>query len=84
MPTSMPPIKEPQPAVDRPTTFSEKLSEPRMAKLAYLSMIVTMVVLPTRLGRIDESRGPRRTVSLYIVACFGYYVALLFVIPRLG
>ena len=55
-----------------------------MAKLAYLSMIVTMVVLPTRLGRIDESRGPRRTVSLYIVACFGYYVALLFVIPRLG
>ena len=55
-----------------------------MAKLAYLSMMITMVVLPTRLGRIDESRGPRRTVSLYVVACFGYYFGLMFVIPRLG
>ena len=56
----------------------------RMAKLAYLSMIITMVVLPTRLGRIDETRGPGRTVSLYVVACAGYYIGLRFVIPRLG
>lgn len=54
-----------------------------MSKLAYLSMIITMVVLPTRLGRIDGSRGPRRTLSLYAVACFGYYVGLMFVIPRI-
>ncbi len=54
-----------------------------MSKLAYLSMIIVIVALPTRLGR-RSGRSPRRLVPLYAVACVGYYLGLVFVIPRLG
>jgi hypothetical protein len=50
-------------------------------KILYLSMILSIIIIPTRLSK--SSRGPQRSVYLYIVACCGYYLALRFVIPRI-
>ena len=55
-----------------------------MAKIAYLSMIIVIIVLPVRMSRRSTERGPRRAVSLYVIACLGYYFGLAYVIPRLG
>lgn len=53
-----------------------------MSKLAYLSMMIAMVVIPVRMSR-GSSRSPSRAVSVYVLACLGYYFGLFFVIPRL-
>ena len=55
-----------------------------MAKIAYLSMIIAIIVIPVRMSRRSTERGPRRAVSLYVIACVGYYFGLAYVIPRLG
>ena len=55
-----------------------------MAKITYLSMIIAIIVLPVRLSRRSTERGPRRAVSLYVLACVGYYFGLAYVIPKLG
>jgi hypothetical protein len=52
-----------------------------MKKILFLSMILAMIIIPTRMSK--NSRGPQRSVYLYMVACCGYYVALRFVIPRI-
>jgi hypothetical protein len=52
-----------------------------MKKILYLSMILSIIIIPTRLSK--SSRGPQRPVYLYMVACCGYYVALRFIIPRI-
>ena len=54
-----------------------------MAKIAYLSMIIAIIVIPVRMSRRTIER-PRRAVSVYVVACVGYYFGLAYVIPRLG
>ncbi len=53
-----------------------------MKKILFLSMILAMVIIPTRMSK--SSRGPQRSVYLYMVACCGYYVALRFIIPRIA
>ncbi len=53
-----------------------------MKKILFLSMILSIVIIPTRLSR--SSRGPQRSVYLYMVACVAYYLALRFVIPRIA
>ncbi len=55
-----------------------------MAKIAYLSMIIAIIVIPVRMSRRSTEGGPRRAVSLYVIACVGYYFGLAYVIPRLG
>ena len=54
-----------------------------MSKLAYLSMIIAIVVIPVRMSRRPQENGPRRAVSIYAFACFCYYFALFFVVQRL-
>ena len=53
-----------------------------MKKILFLSMILSMIIIPTRLSK--SSRGPQRSVYLYMVACCGYYLALRFIIPRIA
>jgi hypothetical protein len=53
-----------------------------MKKLLFLSMIIATIVIPTRMSK--TKKGPQRAVFMYFIACFGYYIALRFVIPRLS
>ncbi len=53
-----------------------------MKKLLFLSMIILTIVIPTRMSK--GNKGPQRAVFVYLIACFGYYIALRFVIPRLA
>lgn len=53
-----------------------------MKKILFLSMILSMIIIPTRMSK--SSRGPQRSVYLYMLACCGYYLALRFVIPRIA
>ena len=53
-----------------------------LSKLLFLSMVLSIIVIPTRLSKGDMRRGPRRAVFSYLIACVGYYIALRFVIPR--
>ncbi len=53
-------------------------------KLLFLSLMIAIIVLPTRLSKGDVRKGPRRVVSLYLFACVAYYATLRFVIPRVA
>lgn len=53
-----------------------------MSKLLFLSLIIAIVVIPTRLSK--GAFSARRIVRAYLLAAFGYGFALLYVIPRLG
>lgn len=53
-----------------------------MSKLLFLSLLIAIVVIPTRL-----SKGPfsaRRVVRAYLIAAVAYGFALLYIIPRVG
>jgi hypothetical protein len=52
-----------------------------MQKLLFLSMIISTIVIPTRMSK--SKAGPQKAVYVYLIACFGYYFALRFIIPRL-
>lgn len=53
-----------------------------LSKLLFLSMVLAIIVIPTRLSKGDMRRGPRRAVFAYLIACIGYYLVLRFIIPR--
>lgn len=53
-----------------------------MSKLLFLSLIIGIVVIPTRLSK--GSFSARRAVRAYVVAAIAYGFALLYVIPRVG
>jgi hypothetical protein len=53
-----------------------------IGKLLFLSMMISIVVIPTRLSKGDMRRGPRRAVFVYLIACVTYYGLLRVVIPR--
>ena len=55
-----------------------------MSKLAYLSILIAIVAIPTMASRRGISKGPRIAVSAYCVGCVTYYGLLRVVIPRLG
>ena len=52
-----------------------------MKKILFLSMILAIIIIPTRLSR--NSRGPQRAVYIYMVFCACYYVGLRFILPRI-
>jgi hypothetical protein len=53
-----------------------------IGKFMFLSMIIAIIVLPTRLSKGDVRRGPRRAVFNYLIMCVLYYGALRVIIPR--
>ena len=53
-----------------------------MSKLVLLSLIISIVVIPTRLSK--GSFSPRRVVRAYVIAAGLYGLALLYIVPRLG
>jgi hypothetical protein len=53
-----------------------------VSKLLLLSLIISIVVIPTRLSK--GSFSPRRVVRAYVVAGLLYGFALLYIVPRLG
>jgi uncharacterized membrane protein len=53
-----------------------------IGKFLFLSMIIAIIVLPTRLSKGDVRRGPRRAVFTYLIMCGFYYGALRVIIPR--
>jgi hypothetical protein len=53
-----------------------------IGKFMFLSMIIAIIVLPTRLSKGDVRRGPRRAVFAYLLMCVCYYGALRVIIPR--
>jgi hypothetical protein len=53
-----------------------------IGKFMYLSLIIAIIVLPTRLSKGEVRRGPRRAVFAYLIMCGVYYVSLRVVIPR--
>ncbi len=53
-----------------------------IGKFLFLSMMISIVVIPTRLSKGDMRRGPRRAVFVYLIACVAYYGLLRVVIPR--
>ncbi len=53
-----------------------------MSKLLFLSLIIAIVVIPTRLSKGTFSA--KRVVRAYLLAAFAYGFALLYVIPKLG
>lgn len=53
-----------------------------MSKLLFLSLIIAIVVIPTRLSK--GSFSARRAVRAYVVAAVAYGFTLLYVIPRVG
>lgn len=53
-----------------------------IGKFLFLSMLISIIVIPTRLSKGDMRSGPRRAVSVYLIACFTYYVLLRLVLPR--
>ncbi len=53
-------------------------------KFLFLSLMIAIVVLPTRLSKGRAAHGPRRAVSFYLIACVVYYGCLRFVIPRVS
>jgi hypothetical protein len=53
-----------------------------VSKLLLLSLIISIVVIPTRLSK--GSFSPRRVVRAYLVAAGLYGFALLYVIPKIG
>lgn len=56
----------------------------RMKNLLFLSLIIVMIVVPTRMAGHPDTRGPQRTVSFYLGFCAVYYLLLRFVVPRLA
>jgi hypothetical protein len=54
-----------------------------IGKFLYLSMIIAIVVIPTRLSKGDVRKGPRRAVFAYLIVAFGFYFSLRFVLPRI-
>ena len=53
-----------------------------MTNVLFLSLIMVMIVVPTRLAGRRDTRGPQRTVFLYLVYCVVYYGLLRVVIPK--
>jgi hypothetical protein len=53
-----------------------------IGKLLFLSMMISIVVIPTRLSKGDMRKGPRRAVFVYLIASVTYYGLLRLVIPR--
>ena len=53
-----------------------------VSKLVFLSLIIAIVVIPTRLSKGTFSA--RRVVRAYLFAAVAYGFALLYVIPKLG
>jgi hypothetical protein len=53
-----------------------------MKNMLFLSLIMVMIVVPTRLAGRADSKGPQRTVSMYLLYCVVYYVLLRAVIPK--
>jgi hypothetical protein len=53
-----------------------------VSKLLLLSLILSIVVIPTRLSK--GSFSPRRVVRAYVIAAVLYGLALLYVVPKLG
>ncbi len=54
----------------------------QVSKLLFLSLIIAIVVIPTRLSK--GAFSARRVVRAYLIAAVAYGVALLYVIPKLG
>ena len=53
-----------------------------MAKLLFLSLIIGIVVIPTRLSK--GSFSPKRVVRVYVMAALAYGFSLLYIMPRVG
>jgi hypothetical protein len=53
-----------------------------VSKLLFLSLIIAIVVIPTRMSKGGMS--PRPVVRAYLLAAVAYGIGLLYVIPRLG
>ena len=53
-----------------------------MSKVIFLSLIIAIVVIPTRLSK--GAFSARRVVRAYLFAAVAYGLALLYVIPRVG
>ena len=53
-----------------------------MSKLLFLSLIIAIVVIPTRLSK--GSFSARRTVRAYVFAAIAYGFALQYIIPKVG
>ena len=53
-----------------------------VSKLVFLSLIIAIVVIPTRLSK--GAFSARRVVRAYLLAAVAYGFALLYVIPRVG
>lgn len=54
-----------------------------MAKLGFLSMIIAIIFIPTRLSKGGFEKGPQRAVMAYLVYCGIYYGLLRVVLPRI-
>jgi hypothetical protein len=54
----------------------------RVAKLLFLSLIIGIVVIPTRLSKGTFS--PKRVVRAYVFAAIAYGFSLLYIMPRVG
>ena len=56
----------------------------QMKNLLFLSLIVVMIAVPTRMAGRPTTRGPQRTVSFYLGFCAVYYLLLRFVVQRVA
>lgn len=67
-------------------TFKDRLRRVdngwQVSKLLFLSLIIAIVVIPTRLSK--GAFSARRVVRAYFLAAVAYGFALLYVIPRVG
>lgn len=54
----------------------------QVSKLVFLSLIIGIVVIPTRLSK--GAFSAKRVVRAYLFAAVAYGFALLYVMPRLG
>lgn len=55
-----------------------------MKNILFLSLIMVIIVVPTRLAGHSKAKGPQRTVFFYLTYCFVYYFLLRFVIGRVA
>lgn len=53
-----------------------------ISKVLLLSLMISIIVIPTRLSKGEVRGGPRRIMSYYLFVCVAYYGALRFVVPR--
>ncbi len=55
-----------------------------MKNVLFLSLIIVMVAVPTRMAGRPNTKGPQRTVFFYLGYCAIYYFLLRFVVARVA